>query len=106
MKFECSCGATIHDAAERNPNKAHIVPDDALDDILDAVDKAIESPGTCPEAREADCMAIRSMFSRLTRLVWQCRDCFSLHVDTRGATVNQFSPETKTSRVDVLRKPS
>lgn len=55
MKIACACGATIHDAGDGLPGKAHIVPDASLFPLMDAFDEILLKRCSTQGEREAAC---------------------------------------------------
>jgi hypothetical protein len=98
MKFECTCGATIHDAGDGQRGKAHIVPDAVLHPLLDAFDELILARCATEAGREAACTQVRSLLIQATRQAWQCAGCGRLYVDDAGRKLNAYTPEGGASK--------
>ena len=98
MKIACTCGATIHDAADGQRGKAHITPDTALHPLLDALDDLILKRCTTQADREAACTHLRSLLTKATRQAWQCATCGRLHIDDAGRKLNAYAPEGAASK--------
>ncbi|MEZ6142418.1 MAG: hypothetical protein R3B84_17810 [Zavarzinella sp.] len=45
MKIYCECGTTIHDASDCIKYKAHFIPDEVMNKLMEAIDEAIEKSG-------------------------------------------------------------
>lgn len=97
MKLGCACGHEIVDGSGDNPFKGHVIPDQEMDALLEAIDEAVMRPGT-----EGACMAIRQRIARTVRRAWQCAACSRVYFDAPGATARGFAPEGSADRVPVL----
>ncbi len=98
MKIDCPCGATIHDAADGQRGKAHIIPDVSLHPLLDAFDDLLLKRCTTAAEREAACTHLRSLLVKATRQAWQCGTCGRLHIDDAGRRLNAYAPEGAASK--------
>ncbi len=98
MKFVCPCGATIHDAADGQRGKAHIIPDRALHPLMDALDDLVLKRCTTQAGREAACTQLRSLFVKATREAWQCASCGRLHIDDAERKLHSYMPEGSASK--------
>lgn len=98
MKIDCTCGATIHDAADGQRGKAHIIPDKALHPLLDAFDDVLLNRCATEPEREAACSHLRSLLTKATRQTWQCTTCGRLYLDDAGRRLNAYAPETGASK--------
>jgi hypothetical protein len=92
MKIVCRCGAPIPDNVNDAPFKAHLIPDQGWDALLEAIDAAIEKSGPSAAQKEAACMAIRRHIGSLSRLAWQCPDCGSVYVDDPQYRLRELNP--------------
>ncbi len=92
MKINCACGHQILDVTDGVANKAHILPDQDWNDVLDAIDDAIEKSGPSARQKESACMAIRNLLVRTTRMTWQCTHCGALYVDDAQNEAWRFEP--------------
>ena len=93
MKIACACGATIHDAGDGLPGKAHIVPDASLFPLMDAFDEILLKRCTTQGQREAACTELRRLLIKATRLAWQCAQCGRLYIDDAARQLNVYAPE-------------
>jgi hypothetical protein len=98
MKIACTCGATIHDAGDGLPGKAHIIPDTALHPLMDAFDGLILQRCTTAADREAACTHLRSLLTKATRQAWQCAACGRLHLDDAAHKLHAYAPEGGASK--------
>lgn len=98
MKIACTCGATIHDAADGQRGKAHVIPDTALNPLLDALDDLILKRCTTDAGREAACTQLRNLLTKATRQAWQCATCGRLHIDDAGRKLQAYTPEAGASK--------
>jgi hypothetical protein len=93
MKIACACGATIHDAGDGLPGKAHIVPDASLFPLMDAFDEILLKRCTTQGEREAACTEQRRLLIKATRSAWQCAHCGRLYIDDAARQLNIYAPE-------------
>ena len=98
MKINCTCGATIHDAGDGLPGKAHAIPDVSLHPLMDAFDDLILKRCATEAGREAACTQLRSLLTKATRQAWQCSACGRLHIDDAGRKLNTYAPEGSASK--------
>lgn len=98
MKIQCPCGATIHDAGDGLPGKAHLIPDVSLFPLLDAFDELLLKRCTTAAEREAACTHLRSLLTKATRQAWQCNACGRLHIDDAARKLNAYAPEAGASK--------
>ena len=98
MKIDCTCGATIHDAGDGLPCKAHFIPDVSLHPLMDAFDELLLKGCTSEAEREAACTHLRSLLVKATRQAWQCATCGRLYVDDAGRHLNTYTPESDASK--------
>lgn len=98
MKIECTCGATIHDAGDGLPGKAHVIPDASLFPLMDAFDDLLLKRCATAAEREAACTHLRRLLTKATRLAWQCAGCGRLYIDDAGRQLNAYAPEGTSSR--------
>jgi hypothetical protein len=98
MKFACPCGATIHDAGDAQPGKAHIIPDRSFFPLMDALDELVLKRCATATQREAACTHMRSLIVKATRHAWQCAACGRLHFDDAARTLNTYAPEEGASK--------
>jgi hypothetical protein len=94
MKIACACGATIHDAGDGLPGKAHIVPDASLFPLMDAFDEILLTRCTTQGEREAACTELRRLLIKATRPAWQCAHCGRLYIDDATRQLNAYAPES------------
>lgn len=106
MKILCECGATIVDQADQLPNKAHLIADQDWDGIFEAIDQAIENPGTAASAREAACMRVRELILAKARMAWQCFACGRLYLDDHAHVAREFVPAAPETAQGLLRGQS
>ncbi len=93
MKIACACGATIHDAGDGLPGKAHIVPDASLFPLMDAFDEILLKRCATQDEREAACTELRRLLIKATRPAWQCAHCGRLYIDDDARQLNVYAPE-------------
>lgn len=98
MKIECTCGATIHDAGDALPGKAHVIPDASLFPLMDAADELILKRCTTAAGREAACTELRRLLIRAARLAFQCAACGRLYIDDTARHLNAYAPEGTASK--------
>ena len=98
MKIECTCGATIHDAGDGVPGKAHIIPDESLFPLMDAFDELLLKHCSTATEREAACTRLRSLLTKATRPAWQCTNCGWLYIDDAARQLSVFAPEGDASK--------
>lgn len=98
MKIECTCGATIHDAGDGLPGKAHVIPDVSLFPLMDAFDELVLKRCATAAEREAACSHLRSLLTKATRQAFQCRGCGRLYIDDAGRKLNVYAAEGAASR--------
>ncbi|HEU0298211.1 MAG TPA: hypothetical protein VFR37_02130 [Longimicrobium sp.] len=107
MKIQCRCGALIVDQTDNLPHKAHVIPDQEWEGVLDAIDHAIERSGPGAQAKEAACMAVRTAIIRASRLAWQCRECGRLWMDDQRHEVHELIPAGDSVPREIFRtRPS
>ncbi len=92
MKIECACGALIVDQTDDLPHKAHVIPDQEWNAVLEAIDAAIEQSGPSAREKEAACMAVRTLLIRTARQAWQCAACGRVYVDDREHHARELVP--------------
>ena len=98
MKIECTCGATIHDAGDSLPDKAHVIPDKSLFPLLDAFDDIVLNRCNTAAEREAACTHLRSLLMKATGTAWQCTTCGRLYIDGANRQLNTYAPEGQSSK--------
>ena len=101
MKISCACGQNIVDADESSW-KAHLVPDQDLNALLDAIDRAIERSGPGAQEKEAACMRVRQQFTQVSKLAWQCTRCSRLYIDGHNGELQVFEPSSSNAQRTVL----
>jgi hypothetical protein len=84
MKLHCPCGYRIVDQTDALPRKAHLLPDTRWLEFWDAIDEAIEQPGTTARERDAKCMEVRRWWHAFKH-VYECEHCGRLHVRREGS---------------------
>jgi hypothetical protein len=92
MKIICRCGALILDNVNNAPFKAHVIPDQDWDGLLEAIDAAIEQSGPSPADKEAACMSVRRHIGSLSRLARQCNECGNVYLDDQQYTLRELHP--------------
>ena len=98
MKIDCTCGATIHDAGDGLPGKAHVIPDTALHPLMDTFDEIVLKRCATETEREAACTHLRSLLTKATRQAWQCATCGRLYIDNAARKLNAYVPEGGASK--------
>lgn len=107
VKISCRCGAPIVDQTDNLPHKAHVIPDQEWQAVLDAIDHAVEHSGPGPRAKEEACMAVRTAIVRATRLAWQCRACGRLWMEDQRHEAREFVPALDDAPREIFRsRPS
>jgi hypothetical protein len=101
VKIPCVCGQTIVDSDESSW-KGHLVPDQDLFGLLDAIDRAIELSGPSPQEKETACMHVRHHVTQASKLVWQCASCGRLYIDGHNGELQIFQPSTSNTQRKVL----
>lgn len=104
MKIACHCGATIVDQTDDLPHKGHLIPDQAWFATWDTIDGEVIDPLADGRlSREAAYHHARLVLGRAARLMWQCRTCGRLYIDSQGGRLRCFVPEGEPSGREVLR---
>ena len=104
MKIHCDCGATLHDADRSR--KAHLIPDQSIEDLMDEIDRAIETPGGLLRSKEGACMRIRKRIIEITRSAWQCPDCARLYLDDPKGELRAFDAVEPGGSGGILQGPA
>ena len=92
MKIQCTCDQLIIDQSDGLKNKAYFISDVQWNDFWDAVDTAIEQPGSAKE-KEARVMRLRSL--KVFRNAWECYNCGKLYIDDQNYQLKAYSPDSK-----------
>ena len=92
-KIICSCGAVLPDTTDRISYKGYIIPDKEIFDILDLIDKMIESEN--PDRHEL-IMTYREKIS--LKNIYQCYDCGRMLFETSPGNFCSFLPEENDSK--------
>ena len=79
MKLRCECGGLIHDTTDGLPNKAELLADQDLFDLVEELEKA---PSSSARA-----------LSAFTRSIYQCEGCGRLLVPDTEGRVHAFRPD-------------
>ena len=101
MKFGCPCGTTIADQTDHLPYKASFVPDESMDDVYEAVEKALvsdEPEDVLERDRFFDLLGDPSVFID----AYQCPECGRLFISNKLNGFYVFLPDGHERR-DVLR---
>jgi hypothetical protein len=93
MKIQCSCGHLITDGGGGLGHKAHIIPDQNLFVLFDAIDRVLQFECATPGAREAACTRVRSLITQASRLAHSCMICGRLYIDGRRGAVHAYVPQ-------------
>ena len=88
MKIHCDCGSILHDSDRSR--KAHLIPDQSIDELLDEIDRAIEQTPRPLRSKEGACMRIRGLINEITRPAWQCSGCQRIYVDDQNGQPRAF----------------
>jgi hypothetical protein len=75
MKMQCTCGHVIVDQTDYLRYKGHMISDQDLFDLLDAIDEAVEKSGPEPKDKEKALMRVRFLFSDMAQIFYQCMSC-------------------------------
>jgi hypothetical protein len=104
VKIECHCGALIIDQTDALSNKAHFIPDQDWDRVLEALETDIvDAVAGRRLTREGAYHGAREIVSRSARGMWQCSACGRLYVDDPERKLHCFAPETAEADRRVLR---
>jgi ribosomal protein L37AE/L43A len=103
VKIQCTCGALIIDQSDHLPHKAHLIPDQEWDAVMDAIDHAIERSAPGAQAKSAACRAAREALIRAARMAWQCRDCGRLWIDDQEHQAHEFVPAAHDAPREIFR---
>ncbi|MDB5337899.1 MAG: hypothetical protein JWN70_3518 [Planctomycetaceae bacterium] len=103
MKINCHCGATIPDLTDGQPHKAHFIPDQDWWELREAIDSAIEKSGPSPRQKEAACMQLSTLLSRLSRQAWQCLDCGRVYLEQHDRSLQEFMPGSEAVTKELFR---
>jgi len=103
MKIMCECGHLISDSTDYLPHKAHLISDQDWFDFLDEVDFAIEKSGPSKIDKEQALMKIRSLASKITKLVYQCNQCGNVFFDNNPFRMEVFKPSNESVNKKLLR---
>lgn len=90
MKISCACGGVIVDSTDNLSYKGHLISDQDWEDLMDAMDRAIEQSGPSAEEKEHAAMHMRRLLSKLERTIYQCTECGALIVDKVDGGLERF----------------
>lgn len=99
MKIACRCGCTILD---HGSYKGHLIADEDLNAVLDAIDSAIERPNNA--SADARCMQVRQLINSVLRPAWQCRACGRLYTSREGRDLSEWAPAQQGSAINLFAK--
>ncbi|HEX2076130.1 MAG TPA: hypothetical protein VHG08_00425 [Longimicrobium sp.] len=107
MKIQCRCGALIVDQTDNLPHKAHVIPDQEWEAVLDAIDHAVERSGPGADAKMEACIGAWKTLSLASRLAWQCRACGRLWMEDQQYEAREFLPAADDVPREIFRsRPS
>lgn len=92
MKIQYDCGELIHDSGDGLPHKAHFIPDEQWNPLFEALDQLIENRCHTSTQRNAACMRIRTLISKIARSAWQCRACGRLYIEDTARDLHCHPP--------------
>ena len=92
MKIQCSCGHVISDGGDGLGHKAHIIPDQNLFPLFDAIDRVLQFECATPGAREAACTRVRSLITQSARLAHSCAKCGRLYINGLNGALHVYVP--------------
>ena len=93
MKIRCNCDHIIVDQTDYLKFKGYIISDVQWFDFWDAIDEAIEKPGSTKEEKEKSCMELRNL--DLFKTSWECTNCGTLFINGNDNKLKVYSPESK-----------
>jgi len=103
MKFTCHCGHKIADQTDDLPHKAHFIPDQHWNALWDKIEERILTKlGSRKLMFEAAAMQLRILFSDVTRLAYQCRECGRLYLDDEHGKLHCYVPQTENESREIL----
>lgn len=87
-KIICKCGNVLPDTTDRISYKGYLVPDNEYFDILDLIDKMIES-------KKTDRKELVMTYRKNIRLknIYQCYNCGRIMIETASGNFCTFLPE-------------
>jgi len=91
MKILCTCDHLIIDQTDGLKNKAYFIADAQWNAFWDAVDAAVEKPGTARQ-KEAQVMHLRSQ--KVFRMAWECYNCGKLYVQDQSNELKAYTPDS------------
>ena len=103
MKIQCACGHLIHDGPDQNPQIGHLIPDQEWSRWLEAIDAAIEADHATTKGKEAACMRLRYLVGKISRRMWQCRECGRLMIDDDHHQLHEYVPATEATSKEIFR---
>ncbi|HHY0483152.1 TPA: hypothetical protein ACVU4Q_004953, partial [Vibrio parahaemolyticus] len=78
MRFNCECGARIHDISDYQENKARFIPDECWEEMCEQIDGGMN-------AWEA--------FAKYQRFTYQCHNCSRVIIEQGNGGFISFKPE-------------
>ncbi|MEQ1753681.1 MAG: hypothetical protein ABL973_06075 [Micropepsaceae bacterium] len=96
MKIQCACGSVIHDGGDGLSNKAHLISDQSLFPLFDAIDRVLMLECSSAVAREAACTKLRSLVTKSSRLAWECSNCGRLYLNQGQGNPREYLPGSET----------
>jgi len=100
MKIKCNCGNTILDITDALSYKAHYIPDEDWDEVMEKIYRCIEERN---QDKERLCTEISKTIVEKTRLIYQCTNCGKLYIDDKERNLIEFTP-LNNENTDVLKK--
>lgn len=104
MKIGCGCGAVIVDQTDFLPHKASFIPDQDLFGVFDSLDEEIVDRLATGELSKDEAYGkLRTIISKASRLMYQCRECGRLYLDDRSRTLHSYLPADEAAQREILR---
>ena len=105
MKITCHCGQQIIDQTDCVSFKGHIIPDQDLNPIYDALDsQVIDRLVENLHDQDAAYMEARRIITGATRPVWQCNACGRLYIESRSGRLECYLPATEETEKQILSR--
>ena len=82
----------MHDGTDELPYKAHLVPDQKWNQLLEAFDWLIENRCHTSSQRDEACNHVRTLMVQLTRMAWQCEACGRMFIEDSARDLHCYPP--------------
>jgi hypothetical protein len=108
MKIGCYCGASIVDQTDYLSHKGRLIPDQEWFAVFDAIDAEIIDALASGLLPQSDAYRLaRKIILRISRMVYQCRNCGRLFIDDLQRNLQSYVPATEETSREILRsRPS